>query len=82
MVAGSWERTAGGYRINAAFSLPGWEQVFVADNIAFDLVVNEMRPGRERRAGQLVWSGDGGWVWLRGDRHEPSRFGRLELGPP
>jgi len=32
-----------------------------------------------RRVGQLVWSGGGGWVWLRGDRQAPERFGLLEL---
>ena len=41
--------------------------------------MNRMRPGRERRAGQLVWSGGGGWVYLRGDRQDPARFGVLEL---
>ncbi len=42
-------------------------------------IINEMLPGRMRRAGQLVWSGGGGWVWLRGDRQDPTRFGILEL---
>ncbi len=78
MVDGSWEHTADGYRITAAFALPGWEHVLaVGDTIGFDLLVNEMRPGRQRRAGQLVWACDGGWVWLRGDRHDPARFGEL-----
>jgi hypothetical protein len=27
----------------------------------------------------LVWSGGGGWVYLRGDRQDPARFGVLEL---
>ncbi len=81
MVDGSWEHTDDGYRINAAFAPPGWEHVGIGDTIGFDLLVNEMRPGRQRRAGQLAWAGDGGWVWLRGDRHDPTRFGRLELGP-
>jgi len=26
-----------------------------------------------------VWSGGGGWVWLRGDRQDPGRFGVVEL---
>jgi len=29
--------------------------------------------------GQLVWSGGNGWVFLRGDRQDPERFGVLEL---
>ena len=81
MVEGSWERTGEGYRIDLEIHLPEWEEVMPGAVIGFDLIVNEMRPGRQRRAGQLVWSGDGGWLWLRGDRHEPSRFGRLEMGP-
>jgi hypothetical protein len=47
--------------------------------VGFDLIINEMLPGRTRRVGQLVWSGGGGWVWLRGDRHDPARFGVLDL---
>ena len=43
------------------------------------LIVNEMLPGRMRRVGQLVWSGGGGWLWLRGDRQDPARFGILDL---
>src|SRR5205085_2875723 len=47
--------------------------------VRFDLIINEMLRGRLRRAGQLVWSGGGGWAWLRGDRQDPTRFGILEL---
>ena len=47
--------------------------------MGFDLIVNEMLPGRVRRAGQLVWSGGNGWVWLHGDRQPAARFGVLEL---
>ncbi len=39
--------------------------------IPVNLVVNEMYPDRERRAGQLALSG-GGWVYLKGDREHPS----------
>ena len=51
----------------------------VGGRVGFDLIVNEMLSGRERRAGQLVWSGGNGWVWLRGDRQDAGRFGVLEL---
>ena len=81
MVTGSWEPAAAGYRVTAGFALPGWDLLAAGDTIGFDLVVNEMRPGSERRAGQLVWGADGGWVWLRGDRHDPAHFGVLELSP-
>jgi Heparinase II/III-like protein len=79
MVEGSWRPTENGYRITVAITPPGWSDVQLGDRIQFDLLINEMQPERLRRAGQLVWSGGGGWVWLRGDRQDPSRFGTLEL---
>ena len=78
MVAGAWQRTDAGYSMSLALALPGWA-VRSGDEIGFDLIVNEMRPDRTRRAGQLVWSGGGGWVYLRGDRHAPERMGIVEL---
>ena len=79
MVQGGWEATETGYRMTLAITLPGWSELRPGEEIGFDLLVNEMRSGRQRRAGQLVWSGGGGWVWLRGDRQDPARFGTLEL---
>jgi hypothetical protein len=78
MVTGRWQPTEQGYRITLALSLPGWEPRG-GDRLGFDLLVNRMEPGRERRSGQLVWSGGGGWAYLRGDRHDPAHFGVLEL---
>lgn len=78
-VRGGWQRTATGYRVTLAIAPPDWPRAHVGAQIGFDLIVNEMIPGRVRRAGQLVWSGGGGWVWIRGDRHESSGFGTLEL---
>ncbi|NNG17883.1 MAG: hypothetical protein HKM89_15515 [Gemmatimonadales bacterium] len=78
---GTWHATPEGYRLTLRVTPPWWESVLGADQLRFDLLVNEMRPGRLRRAGQLVWSGGGGWVWLRGDRQDPRRFGLLELVP-
>ncbi|HET7565921.1 MAG TPA: heparinase II/III family protein, partial [Gemmatimonadaceae bacterium] len=44
-------------------------------SIAFDLIVNDMTPERQRRRGQLVLSGGSGeYVYLRGDRQSPARF--------
>jgi hypothetical protein len=77
-VRGGWRPTATGYAVTAALALRDWPLEPGAE-LGFDLVVNEMRPGRRRRAGQLVWSGGGGWVWLRGDRQDPARFGALRL---
>jgi hypothetical protein len=79
MVQGSWEPTESGYTLTVGITPPGWDQLRRQEEIAFDLLVNQQLPGRQRRAGQLVWSGGGGWVWLRGDRQDPARFGTLEL---
>jgi hypothetical protein len=78
-VRGGWQTTETGYALTVAISPPGWSQFHAGSEIGFDLLVNQMLPDRVRRAGQLVWSGGGGWVWLRGDRQDPARFGILEL---
>ena len=78
MISGAWRRTEAGYSIAMSVTLPGWA-VRSGDEIGFDLIVNEMHPDRTRRAGQLVWSGGGGWVYLRGDRHRIEPMGVLEL---
>jgi hypothetical protein len=78
-VRGAWRRTAEGYAVTLAIPWPDELGTHVGGRLGFDLIVNEMLPGRERRAGQLVWSGGNGWVWLRGDRNDPERFGVLEL---
>ncbi|HEU4648097.1 MAG TPA: heparinase II/III family protein [Gemmatimonadales bacterium] len=79
MVEGDWSMTESGYVVTLGIRMPGWEQRQYQDEIGFDILVNEMLPGRERRAGQLVWSGGGGWVYLRGDRQDPAAFGTLQL---
>jgi len=78
-VTGSWRRTETGYRVTVA--IPWSEGLYphAGGRVAFDLIINELLPGRMRRVGQLVWSGGGGWVWLRSDRQDPARFGMLEL---
>ncbi|MGH7753243.1 MAG: heparinase II/III domain-containing protein, partial [Gemmatimonadales bacterium] len=82
MAAGGWCRTRDGYCVTVGLALPGWNELAVSGTrLGFDLLVNEMEPGRERRRGQLVWSGRDGWVWLQGDRQHPARFGELELCP-
>src|SRR5438094_5373799 len=78
-VEGAWRRTQRGYRVTLAVAWPDWHRAHVGGRVGFDLIINEMLPGRVRRAGQLVWSGGNGWVWLRGDRQEPERMGILEL---
>ena len=49
--------------------------------VRFDLVVNERPPERERRRGQLVASGGGGFGYLQGDRRDPAHAVRLQLPP-
>src|SRR5262245_58709410 len=81
VVHGEWRRTYQGYRVTVAIPWTSTPGVYphAGAHVRFDLIVNELLPGRMRRTGQLVWSGGGGWVWLRGDRQDPSRFGVLEL---
>ena len=78
-VTGGWQRTPAGYCVTVAIPWPEGIYPHAGARVSFDLIVNELLPGRLRRVGQLVWSGGGGWVWLRGDRQDPSRFGVLEL---
>ncbi|HEY6854292.1 MAG TPA: sugar-binding protein, partial [Gemmatimonadales bacterium] len=78
-VRGAWRRTAAGYCVTLALPLSLVGRAHIGARLGFDLLVNEMLLGRERRAGQLVWSGGNGWVWIRGDRQDPDRFGVLEL---
>jgi len=77
-VRGAWRATDTGYRITCAVSPPGWPPAG-DEPVLLDLIVNEMREGRQRRLGQLVWTGGGGWAYLRGDRQEADRAGRLVL---
>ncbi|HET8712255.1 MAG TPA: heparinase II/III family protein [Gemmatimonadales bacterium] len=78
-VTGAWRRTERGYCVTIAVPWPDGLRPHAGARVGFDLIVNELLPERTRRVGQLVWSGGGGWVWLRGDRQDPSRFGVLEL---
>ena len=77
-VRGGWRRTETGYCVTLAVTgdQARWH---IGARLGFDLLVNEMLPGRVRRVGQLVWSGGGGWIWLRGDRQSVARFGALDL---
>ena len=64
MVHGAWQPTERGYRITCAIELSD-----DVGDFGFDLYVNRIREGRERRTAQLVWSGaQGARLYLAGDR--------------
>ena len=72
-ISARWEKSSTGYRIFA--SMPADTAPY-----GFDVLVNEMPRGRERRRGQLVLSGGAGeFVYLRGDRHEVERLITLRI---
>jgi len=69
----TWRETAQGYELDIVLDAR-------AENLAMDVVVNEMPRGRTRRRGQLALSGGANeWVYLRGDRHESWRLIPLRL---
>ena len=77
----SWRPEGEGYVVEATLPVAR-PPTADALTIAFDLIVNETRPGRERRRGQLVLSGASGeFVYLAGDRHDPDRMLELVLAP-
>jgi hypothetical protein len=64
VASGSWRMLPNGYSVTLAVVLPE-----LPDEFGFDLLVNRGRAGRERRVGQLVWSGARGTrLYLAGDR--------------
>jgi hypothetical protein len=67
---GTWWRAERGYRI--LVSVDVGRKLVRGEKLPVNLIVNEMYPHRLRRAGQLAFSGGGGWVYLRGDRESPS----------
>jgi len=79
-ISGRWSRSEDGYLVTLRLDDPAIGHLGPGARLGFDLLINEMQPDRLRRAGQLVWSGGGGWVYLRGDRHADAQLGVLELG--
>ncbi len=74
-VSAEWEATGTGYRLTATLHFGR-----AVAEVFLDVIVNETTAGRERRRGQLVLSGGAGeFVYLRGDRHDPSRLLRFIL---
>jgi hypothetical protein len=79
-LSGRWAPTPAGYLITLRLDHPGISNLGPGSRLRFDLLINELLPDRQRRAGQLVWSGGNGWIYLRGDRHDLLQAGTLELG--
>ena len=78
-ITGAWRATPTGYRLTVRAPCPHLVALRRTERLGFDVLINEMQEDRIRRAGQLIWSGGPGWVYLRGDRHNPADFGELEL---
>ena len=68
-----------GYSLTVRLPCPELGQTSGPQSVLFDVAVNEARPGRIRRAGQLAWGGGNGWIYLRGDRRDPRHWGSLKL---
>ncbi len=68
-----------GYSLTVMLPGPELGQTSGQTLVLFDVAVNEARPGRIRRAGQLAWGGGNGWIYLRGDRRDPRQWGSLKL---
>ena len=67
-----WRESRTGYELRIEIPVPETNEEYPVD---IDLIVNETTAGRERRRGQLVLSGgEGEFVYLRGDRHDPARL--------
>jgi len=75
MITGArWEPTPDGYSVSFAIDVPD----LIQPDMHFDLYVNRKGEGRERRAGQLVWSGTRGTrLYLAGDRPIPGPLPRV-----
>ncbi len=70
-----WRPLAGGYRLEATLHIDARVSEF-----SLDVLINDVVTGRARRRGQLVLSGARGeFVYLRGDRQDPSRLLRFSL---
>jgi hypothetical protein len=76
-VQASWRRTKAGYDMTIWFDVR--RRIRRGDRFRVNLVVNLMLLGHDRRVGQLVLSGDAGWVYLRGDREYPEGAVILEI---
>jgi len=81
---GSWQPTDAGWRGEFRVGAPLLDALVDDEGVVrLDLIVNERPPECVRRRGQLLLSGSTGeFVYLRGDRHEPSRALLVRVGGP
>jgi hypothetical protein len=76
VTAAAWCPTPRGYRVTLALDVPD----ALDGGFGFDACVNRAAPGRERRVGQLVWSGSRGLrLYLAGDRPVPGPLPRVAV---
>ncbi|MFI5207689.1 MAG: heparinase II/III family protein [Gemmatimonadales bacterium] len=76
VTGGEWSPTPHGYSLRLRITLPEPPK----DGVGFDLYVNRGRAGRERRTGQLVWSGArGARLYLAGDRALPGPLPQVRI---
>lgn len=68
-LTGTWHRTPDGFALLLVGDVGA--PVVLGQEFLVQVVINEMRPGRLRRAGQLALGGAPGWTYLRGDRESP-----------
>jgi hypothetical protein len=69
-ITANWRAIPSGWSLSAQVELPPG-----STDVALDVIVNEIAPGRARRRGQLVLSGaNGEFIYLRGDRHDRERL--------
>jgi hypothetical protein len=74
-----WSTTAAGWRVALAVTRDALPDRG-SSPFLIDVIVNLLKPGRERRSGQLVLSGARGeWIYLLGDRQPASRMLRARI---
>ena len=70
-----WRVIDGGYAMRVRLPLRSLRARAGEAGFRLGIIVNHTRPGRQRRAGQLVLGGAAGeWIYLRGDRHPVHRL--------
>jgi hypothetical protein len=78
VTGGAWAPTPEGYRVTVAIDVP---ELLDSADFGLDLYVNRKPEERERRSGQLIWSGARGLrLYLAGDQPLPGPLPRARVG--